>query len=251
MADDPSPSPSPSPSPPAPAAITPLVLVRHGEAECNVAGRFGGPLGCTGLSDEGRRQVGLLRDRLRRTGELADANRLYASTLPRALETAEILAEALGLPIESDERVCELHPGEADNMTFEEYGGSPWFAEGSGRWREDPSLPAAPGGESWTGFQDRVEAALHDLASRHEGETIVVACHGGVVDTSMIRFLGMDATYVPQRFVTTNSSMTEWRRRQRRWRLVRYNDAAHLDLDDGEAARFGAAPSSAVDAANR
>ena len=207
---------------------TRLVLVRHGEAECNVAKRFGGPLGCTGLSSEGRRQVERLRDRLLRTGELADATALYASTLPRAIETAEILNEALGHDeVPTDERVCELHPGEADNMTFVDYE-STYFAEGSGRWRDDPSVPTAPGGESWTGFLDRVEAALVDLTDRHAGGTVVVACHGGVVDASMLRFLAMGEGYRAGRFLTDNASMTEWIRRGDRWRLVRYNDAAHL-----------------------
>jgi probable phosphoglycerate mutase len=207
---------------------TRLVLVRHGEADCNVAKRFGGPLGCTGLSPNGREQVERLRDRLRRSGELADTTALYASTLPRAIETAQILNDAIGHPeLVTDERVCELHPGEADNMSFVDYS-STFFAEGSGRWRDDPSIPTAPGGESWTGFLDRVEAALIDLTARHAGGTVVVACHGGVVDASMLRFLQMDEQYRAARFITENSSLTEWTRRGERWRLVRYNDAAHL-----------------------
>jgi probable phosphoglycerate mutase len=168
-----------------------------------------------------------LRDRLVRTGELADASLLYASTLPRAIETAEILNAALGLELRTDERLCELHPGEADNMTFADYT-TTYYAEGSGRWSEDPSIPTAPGGESWTGFLDRVTDGLHDLTDRHAGETIVVACHGGVVDASMLRLLRMDEGYRAARFVTENTSLTEWTRRGDRWRLVRYNDDAHL-----------------------
>ncbi len=208
--------------------MTTVVLVRHGEAECNVAKRFGGPLGCTGLSAHGRTQVERLRDRLARTGELADATVLYASTLPRAIETAEILRPALhDLDVITDERLCELHPGEADNMTFVDYE-SRYYAAGSGRWRKDPSVPTAPGGESWTGFVERVVDGLTDLADRHAGATIVVACHGGVVDASMLRFLEMDEGYRAARFITENASMTEWTHRGSRWRLVRYNDAGHL-----------------------
>ena len=207
--------------------VTRLVLVRHGEAECNVAQRFGGPLGCSGLSDHGRRQVAKLRDRVRQSGELADAGVLYASTLPRAIETAEILNEALDLALETDERLCELHPGEADNMTFADYT-TTYYPEGSAKWREDPSVPTAPGGESWSGFLERAADALHDLTERHAGETIVVACHGGIVDASMLQLLGIGGGYVPARFVTENASITEWTRRRDRWRLVRYNDAAHL-----------------------
>jgi 2,3-bisphosphoglycerate-dependent phosphoglycerate mutase len=210
------------------AEVTRLVLVRHGEADCNVAKRFGGPAGCTGLSDRGRRQVEQLRDRLRRTGELADTSALYASTLPRAIETGEILNEAIGqLELVPDERVCELHPGEADNMSFVDYT-STFYAEGSGRWADDPTVPTAPGGESWAGFLERVHDALVDLTDRHAGGTVVVACHGGVVDASMLRFLRLDEQYRAARFVTENASMTEWTRRGDRWRLVRYNDAAHL-----------------------
>jgi 2,3-bisphosphoglycerate-dependent phosphoglycerate mutase len=208
--------------------VTRLVLVRHGEADCNVAKRFGGPAGCTGLSDKGRWQVEQLRDRLRRTGELADTSALYASTLPRAIETGQILNEAIGhLELVPDERVCELHPGEADNMSFVDYS-STYYAEGSGRWRDDPTVPTAPGGESWAGFLERVHGALVDLTDRHAGGTVVIACHGGVVDASMLRFLQMDEQYRAARFVTENASMTEWTRRGDRWRLVRYNDAAHL-----------------------
>lgn len=205
---------------------TRLVLVRHGEADCNVAKRFGGPLGCTGLSPNGREQVERLRDRLRRSGELADTTALYASTLPRAIETAQILNDAIGHPeLVTDERVCELHPGEADNMSFVDYS-STFFAEGSGRWRDDPSIPTAPGGESWTGFLDRVEAALIDLTDRHAGGTVVVACHGGVVDAS---FRALGGLAIQHRLNTDvdNAAVTEWVGGGASWRLARYNDAAH------------------------
>lgn len=208
--------------------MTDIVLVRHGEAECNVARRFGGPMGCTGLSDLGRQQSRLLRDRLVKTEELAGASALYASTLPRAIETGEILAGVFPeVAMRTDERLCELHPGEADNMSFTEYD-SLYFAEGSGRWSEDPTIPTAPGGESWAGFLDRVSGVLCDLAEAHDDETIVVVCHGGVIEASLLQFLVMGGPYRFARFITENASMTEWSRSEDRWRLVRYNDSAHL-----------------------
>ena len=207
---------------------TRLVLIRHGEAECNVARIFGGPAGCTGLSARGRSQVQALRERLRRTGELASASALYASTLPRAVETAEILRPALaGLPVRTDEDLCELHPGEADGMTFAEYEVS-WYAMGAARWVDDPSVPAAPGAESWAQFCDRVSRALHRITDEHAGGTVVVAGHGGVVDASMGCFLPMAGPYRQARLFTANASVTEWVRTGERWRLLRYNDAAHL-----------------------
>ena len=73
-----------------------MVLVRHGEAVCNVAGVCGGPLGLPGLTDRGRAQVEGLRDRLAASGELAGTDALYASVLPRAVETGR--AAGLGPP---------------------------------------------------------------------------------------------------------------------------------------------------------
>ena len=59
-----------------------IVLVRHGEAQCNLDHVVGGLKGCTGLTDLGRRQVAVLADRLYESGELRDATALYSSVLP-------------------------------------------------------------------------------------------------------------------------------------------------------------------------
>jgi broad specificity phosphatase PhoE len=75
---------------------TRIVLVRHGESRAQELGILGGHSGCQGLSHLGRRQVTLLRERLAATGELAGASTLYASIMPRAVETAEIIAAAIG-----------------------------------------------------------------------------------------------------------------------------------------------------------
>ena len=51
---------------------TRLLLVRHGESVAQEEGIVGGPMGCRGLSEIGRRQVGLLRDRWRALEMQAD-----------------------------------------------------------------------------------------------------------------------------------------------------------------------------------
>ena len=70
--------------PPA-SGVSRVVLLRHGEAQCNLNRVVGGRTGCTGLSDLGRRQVAALADRLYESGELRRATALYASVLPRAV----------------------------------------------------------------------------------------------------------------------------------------------------------------------
>lgn len=208
---------------------TRLVLVRHGEAQCHVDQVVGGLKSCTGLSDLGRRQACALRDRLSSSGELAGTDVLYASTLPRAVQTAEILAPALGgLEVRQDEELCELHPGTADGITWEEFRARYTWPGG----RETSFYrPMAPDAESWALFSARVGGVLTRLAADHAGQTVAVACHGGVIENSF-RALG-HLSLSPQFLLRIeNTSITEWERPtgtgEHLWTLVRFNDAAHL-----------------------
>jgi probable phosphoglycerate mutase len=215
--------------PPPHASATVVVLVRHGEAVCNVEGVVGGVTGCRGLTGAGRAQVAALADRLERTGELAGVAALYASVLPRAVETAELLAPALdrwrdgpALAVTTDCDLCELHPGEADGLDWGQ------FAErySPPDWDADPTAPLAPGGESWAGFVARAAAAVERLADRHRGQVVVAACHAGVVESTMLRFLPLDPATARLGLRTEHASLTVWERAEGRWTLRRYNDAA-------------------------
>ena len=210
---------------------TRLVLIRHGESEAQAGSFIGGHSGCRGLSDLGRRQAEALRKRLERTGELDGAVALYSSILPRAIETAEILRPALGeLAVLQDCDLCEGHPGEADGLTWDE-------------WREryakevygkGPYAPWSPGGESWADLVHRAGRRLSKIAHDHPEQTVVIACHGGIVDASLRIFAHVPLE--PQwRSHIDNTSMTEWVLREyegrspgHQWTLVRFNDAAHL-----------------------
>ena len=88
-----------------------LFLVRHGDAHAGFGGVIGGRMGCTGLTDLGRRQAEALRDHLARSGRIK-ADVLIVSELPRAIETAQIIAPGLGLQIARHEcDLCEVHTG--------------------------------------------------------------------------------------------------------------------------------------------
>lgn len=171
-----------------------------------------------------------LADRLEGTGELGGTSTLYASALPRAIQTAELLSPTLGnLRVVVDCELCELHPGASDGRSWADVAASgqvPDFAT-------DPDQPFSSGGESWTTFLARARAALVALVGRHPGELVVVATHGGVVDGSLLSFLGIGG--VPGRagsqggaLGAANASLTEWEHRSGSWRLLRYNDTAHL-----------------------
>ena len=203
---------------------TRLVLIRHGESRATVERFLGGSRTCTGLTDFGRQQVQALRDRLI-SGHDVSATVLISSNFPRAVETSQILAPALGsMPIAIDAGWGEHDPGpDLDGMSYDLYVSK----FGTPTW-SDPDEVMFPGGETVGQFHTRVVRTLRETVRRHEGETIVVACHGGVVDAVMRHTLQMHQTGKFE-LHTLNTSITEIVHVEgSKWRLVRYNDAAHL-----------------------
>jgi 2,3-bisphosphoglycerate-dependent phosphoglycerate mutase len=205
---------------------TTLVLVRHGESNVTVNRVIGGHRTCSGLSDLGRTQAERLRDRLATTGEL-EPTALIASNFQRAIETAEVIAPAMGgLPVEIDAGFGEHDPGpDIDGMTFLGY----VERFGTPDWAGDPHLDVFPGGETTAQFHLRVGQTISRTLRDHEGGTVVVSCHGGVVDAAFRHLLRMPSTGTFE-LQTLNTSITEFRRMPQSgsWRLIRYNDAAHL-----------------------
>lgn len=211
---------------------TRLHFIRHGEAYSNVAheGRVvSGIRGDRGLTPHGVAQVERLRDRLLATGELA-ADIVLASTLPRAWQTAEILAPVWDSPIVPDDDLHELRPGESDGLPVEgahERYGYTDFAEWAYR-------PKSPGGENWGMFVLRVGTMLDRITRDHAGKTIVLITSGGVIHATFLVFFSLPSLQPPHAwFATENASITSWERRPWRnqpdvWTLLRYNDTSHL-----------------------
>jgi probable phosphoglycerate mutase len=153
---------------------TTLVLVRHGVTAHTVEKRFSGGLASAnpGLSDDGRDQIRAAAAWLAPLAERVDA--VIASPVRRTLESAEILAEALGRTVEVEPGFAEMEFGSWDGMTFLE------VAE-----RRPDELDAwlgsldvgAGGGESFRVVEKRVLDALQRVLDAHAGRTVVVVSH--------------------------------------------------------------------------
>jgi probable phosphoglycerate mutase len=155
--------------------MTELVLIRHGETDMNRELRFQGhvdvALNATGL-EQARRLA------LRMAGEKADA--VYVSDLLRARQTAEPVAAQLALKALADRGLREQNFGRMDGMRVDdikEHHPDAW--EGWLRFEEDYRMP---GGESTRQFHARVMDAIQRLVAAHQGQTLVVVTHGGVLD---------------------------------------------------------------------
>lgn len=213
--------------------ITNLYLIRHGEAYSNVDGVIGGMQADRGLTERGFAQAHALAERLA-MGEIP-AEVLYASTLPRARQTAEIVADALKLPVAWDDELHELRPGESDGMHISE---ARTRYEGFRRFLDDLYTPIAPGAESWGIFQARVSAVLERLTRQHAGQNIVVVAHGGVIEVSFLHFLGLGPqARTRAAFHGRNTAITHWSHQESggrlEWRLVAHNDHYHLRALEG------------------
>jgi probable phosphoglycerate mutase len=99
---------------------TDLLLVRHGEAWCNLAGVAGGDRGCTGLTDQGREQAERLAVRLGALNDEWAVDALYATPRRRVRETAIPIAATLGLPVRVDAGLSGPTHGVADGMPWTE-----------------------------------------------------------------------------------------------------------------------------------
>ena len=149
-----------------------LLLVRHGETDWNAERRFQGHADPS-LNDVGRNQAQEVADAL--VGERVDA--VYTSDLARARETAEIIAERLGIPVIAVEELREIDVGEWQGLTWPEI--EERYPEGVRAWHE--SGHGWQAGETYDELGERILAVLRRIAAEHAGERVLVVGHGGTV----------------------------------------------------------------------
>lgn len=156
-------------------ARTRLCLARHGETNWNLEKRAQGQLNI-GLNVKGFAQA----DALARELAHETFDHIYSSDLKRALQTATPVAKQLGLPIRPTAKLREKHDGAWQGLTFADVERL-YPLEYSLHRQRRPDF-TIPGGESLAQFAARVAAELNDIAARHDGETVLIVAHAGVLD---------------------------------------------------------------------
>ena len=143
-----------------------LLLVRHGQTEWNALGLYHGHLDAplTDLGFEQSRAVArALEDR--------EVTRLVTSILGRALETARIIGEHLGLGLTPDRRLRELDMGRMAGHPPSVVHAQPGYRKAADwRW---------PGGETFDELQARVLGAARAWSER--GGTSLLVTHAGPI----------------------------------------------------------------------
>jgi len=147
-----------------------LLLVRHGQTDWNIEGRYQGQDG-PGLNPSGREEV------QRTLGILAayPIQAIYSSDLLRSMETARLIGDALNLPVHSDSRLREIHQGVWQQMLYRDI--ERQHQERLQEFRRAPLTHSPPGGETLEQVTRRVLAALDDIAVQHPDQHAIVVTH--------------------------------------------------------------------------
>jgi broad specificity phosphatase PhoE len=199
-----------------------LLLVRHGVTDWNREGRWQGRLDPP-LSDSGRREAGLVAERIAADADLRPA-RILSSTLARATETAGIIGRAVGVDVEPEARLVEIGAGEWEGRTHAELEAAD--GERYRMWRTTPGY-GPPGGEPLADASDRVRTLLVDVDASTASPVLLVS-HGGIL-RYLARWL---LDLVPERAealdIDNASLSSALRSEDGTWRLERWNDTLHL-----------------------
>ena len=177
------------------------------------------------LTAKGIEQARLVAAALR--DERFDA--MYASDLGRALQTARIIAEAVGIETRSAPELRERHLGILQGITFKQFERD--HPEVVREYRKRGPAYKLPGGESSKERYDRHVAFARRLAAEHPGERVLVVAHGGTLD-SLIRWVLHIPLDLPRRHSLFNSALNRFAVVDGEWRLITWGAIGHLgDID--------------------
>lgn len=181
-----------------PSVASGLVLVRHGQTQANLDGRWQGHSDGH-LTAEGRRQARLLAARFPPVGAV------YSSPLARAADTALAVASHQVIEVQTDGGLCEIGFGSWENHTVEEIAATD--PEGLERLVAGEDLPRGGDGETFGGVAKRFAGSAERIVLDHEGELVAAVSHGGATRAYVAAVLGLSFERRHRLGLLSNSAM--------------------------------------------
>ena len=194
-----------------------LFCVRHGETDFNALGRIQGQLDSQ-LSELGWRQCRSVAAFF--AGQPIDA--IISSPLSRALNSAQVIAERLGLEVLVEPRLVEINAGVFQGRAWPDIDAH--FPAEAVQWRsQDPDF-RIPEGESRRDLMVRSGEAFCAIREAGYRQAIVVA-HGGSLSAAFKELLDIPARHNPFALFNGSISTVVW---DKDFKLLTLNETAHL-----------------------
>ena len=180
--------------------MTTLILIRHGQTDWNVEGRWQGQADPP-LNERGRGQAYLVSLEL----ELAQQKMttLYSSDLRRAMETAQIIGTALELQVVPDPRLREINLGLWQGMLSTDIRQE--YTRAFHSWYASPQDVCPPGGEGLGSLASRVLQVTNEIMQQHPGETVGIVAHEFPIAVILCRAVNMDLGHLREMIPQTGS----------------------------------------------
>ena len=207
-----------------------IYFIRHGESESNVVtGMAAGVNFDAPMTERGHRQARALGKRLGAEG--VEFDRIYSSSMTRAVQTAQGMLEGMGIPdtqFRRADEIIELQvPGwrgkrQVDVITPE----VALLQVTKGKWFVPPD------GESERMVERRFSNWIEDEVTNNPDfaklgrQTIAIVSHGLALKCLFHYILGYNDRFIRQ-FVIDNTAISRFRFTSTGWFLVSLNDASH------------------------
>ncbi|MGQ9926455.1 MAG: histidine phosphatase family protein [Chloroflexaceae bacterium] len=202
---------------------TTVYLIRHGETDWNLTGRWQGHADVP-LNAVGWRQAQLLGQRLVREGVRFDA--LYSSDLARAAQTAREVSTALGVAVKLTRGLREIDLGSWSGHTTAEL--QALYPDDFARVAAGEDIPRG-GGESIRAMRQRVVTTIERIIAEHSGATLGVVTHGGCIRALLSHAVSLDGNEFQHFPHIGNTSISVVRIGAGGWNTIVVNDMAHLE----------------------
>ena len=198
-----------------------IYLIRHGQSTWNQENRIQGHSDSP-LSAEGKKQIERLIPRLKRE----KIEQVITSPLKRAYQSAQILAEGLGVLCKTNKNLREISLGTWEGKTPQEI--NQLYNDGYRRWLKCPSKVKIPSAESLSNFRKRAISIFKQIVTSEAAERIALVTHGGILAALAAHWLKADFDHVLLQMLFENSSLTIVEIYDGKVYLTDINDTCHL-----------------------
>lgn len=193
-----------------------IVVIRHGESEADILNVHEGRADFN-LTEKGHAQAETMAEFVSKNYSI---DKIYVSTLKRAVQTATHLSEKLGIPIIMDEMLMEFNNGLLAGLSRE---------EANEKYPKIYNLPidqSVYGQESRVEFRNRAESAFERILNENDSNsTVAVVSHGGMINQLYHVFLGLPIESKIF-FGTGDTGIHEWILKEERY-ILRSNYLNH------------------------